>query len=183
MQSYLTTEEIAEMVKLLSKARLENWIREAFGTWRWWVLLLLLVIPWFIWYKYADKKQLHEITLYGALISIVSITLDELGFELSLWNYPVDVMPIFPRLTSVDYTAIPVIHMLIYQYFSTWKSFFWAMVTKAAVFSFIFEPLIVELGFYKMLKWNHVYSFPIYIIMGLCLRWIVKKIFEIAKRG
>ncbi|MBP2626937.1 MAG: hypothetical protein H6Q68_1648 [Firmicutes bacterium] len=183
MYSYPTNAELAEMVRLLSKARMEHWIGEDFGTWRWWILLLLLIIPWFIWYKYADKKQFHELTLFGLFIMISSITLDELGFELSLWNYPVDVIPLFPRLTSVDYTAVPVIHMLVYQYFSTWKSFFWAMVVKATVFSFILEPLIVQLGFYKMIKWNHLYSFPIYIVVGLCVRWIVKKIFAIAKRG
>ena len=124
MPSYPKDEEISEMVRLLSKARLENWIAEDVGTWRWWALVVLLTIPWFVWYKYADKKQIHEMALLGTILMVMAITLDELGFVLSLWNYPVDVIPMFPRLTSVDYTVVPIIHMIIYQYFPTWKSFF-----------------------------------------------------------
>ena len=183
MYSYPTDAEIAEMVRLLSKARLDNWLGQDLGSWRWWILLIVLILPWLIWYHYADKKKLHELMLFGTLMTIVSITLDELGFVLSFWTYPVDVIPMFPRLTSADYTAIPVIHMLIYQYFPTQKSFFWAIIAKATVFSFIVEPLVVQLGFYQLLDWNYSYSFPIYIIMGLSLRWVVKRIFEIAKRG
>lgn len=183
MYSYPTNAELAEMVRLLSKARLEKWLGEDFGTLRWWILVILLVIPWIIWYKYADKKQLHELTLYGTIITIYSLTLDEFGYALSLWHYPVEVIPMLPRLTSVDYTLVPIVYMTIYQYFLTWQSFFWAMVAMATVFSFIAEPLIVELGFYELLTWNHIYSFPIYIAVGLCSRWVVKKIFQIAKRG
>jgi len=181
--NYPSTPELAEMVRLLSKARMDHWLADGLGTWRWWVLLIILIIPWFIWYKYVDKKKLHEIILFGTIIIISDITLDEIGFELSLWHYPIDVIPLFPRLTSIDYTAIPVIKMVLYQYFPTWKSFFWAMVAMATVFSFIAEPLIVKLGFYTVLKWNYIYSFFIYIASGLCARWIVKKIFEIVKRG
>lgn len=103
--NYPSTPELAEMVRLLSKARMDNWLAEGLGTWRWWVLLIMLIVPWFIWYKYVDKKKLHEIVLFGLLIIIADITLDEIGFELSLWYYPVDVIPLFPRLTSIDYTA------------------------------------------------------------------------------
>jgi len=180
---YPSTPELAEMVRLLSKARMDNWLAEELGTWRWWTLFILLIIPWFIWYKYADKKQLHEITLSGAIITIITITLDEFGFVLSLWHYPIDVIPLFPRLTSVDYTIVPIIHMMLYQYFTTWKSFFWAVVATTTVYAFIAEPLLVQLGFYQLLKWNYLYSFPIYIFIGLFSRWIVKKIFEIVKRG
>lgn len=182
MDTYPSNAELAEMVRLLTEARLDKWFAEDFGSWRWCVLLILLIIPWFIWYQYADKKQLHEITLFGTILMITSIILDELGFELSLWDYPVDLIPVFPRLTSVDYTVLPIINMLIYQYFPTWRSFFWANFVKAILFAFIAEPLIIELGFYQMLKWNHLYSFPIYIIMGLPARWIVKKVFQIAER-
>jgi len=183
MYSYPTTAELAEMVRLLSKARMDNWLGEGLGTWRWWVLLILLIMPWFIWYKYVNKKQLHEITLFGMIIIIFDVTLDEIGFELSLWHYPIDVIPVLSRLTSIDYAVLPIIKMAIYQYFPTWKSYFWAIVAMSAIYSFITEPLIVRLGFYQVLKWNYMYSFFIYIAMSLCARWIVKKIFEIAKRG
>jgi len=183
MSSYPSNAELAEMVRLLTKARMEHWLAEGLGTWRWWVPLAMLIVPWFVWYRYVDKKKLCEILLYGTIIIIGDITLDEIGFELSFWRYPVDVIPLFPRLTSIDYTAIPVIKMMIYQYSPTWKSFSWATIAMSTVFSFIAEPLIAKLGFYQVLKWNYIYSFFIYIVMCLGTRWVVKKILELSKRG
>jgi len=135
---------------------------------------VLLIVPGIIWIKLVDKKKLLELALFGMFIMVYSITLDELGFELSLWNYPVDVFPVFPRLTSIDYTIIPCVFMLTYQYFPTWKSFFWALVAVSFVFSFVVEPIILKLGFYVLIKWWYPCSFIFYIIMGLISRWLVR---------
>lgn len=97
MQNYPSVEQLAEMVRLLSNARIENWLGEGFGSWRWWVLFVLMFAPWFAWVKLVDKKKLLELALFGMFIMVISITLDELGFELSLWHYPVDILPVFPN--------------------------------------------------------------------------------------
>jgi hypothetical protein len=174
MQNYPSNEQLAEMTRLLTQGRIENWLGEGLGSWRWWVLAALLNVPWFIWAKLVDKKQLHELALFGMIVMVYTITLDELGFVLSLWYYPVEVIAMFPRLTSVDYTVVPIFFMLIYQYFPSWKSFFWVLVAVAGVFSFVIEPIIVKLGFYVIIKWMYPYSFIIYIIMGLASRWMTK---------
>jgi len=178
-----SNEELAEMARLLTKARVENWMGEDFGSWRWWTLVMLLIVPWLIWYKLANKKHLRHLALFGMIVMVFAITLDELGFVLSLWSYPVDVIPMFPRLTSVDYTVVPIVFTLLYQYFPTWRSFFWALVATAAIFSFIIEPLIVWMGFYKLLKWTHWASFLVYIIMGLLSRWIVRMFTDIEQKN
>jgi hypothetical protein len=168
-------------MRQLTQARIENWLGQHVGTWRWWTLGGLLIIPWFIWYKLADKKKLPELALFGLIVMVFTITLDEIGFVLSLWSYPVEVIPILPRLTSIDYTMLPIIFMLVYQHFPTWKSFFWALVALSTTFSFVAEPIVVYLGFYILIKWFYWYSFPIYIVMGLLSRWITRKIFDIAR--
>lgn len=183
MTNYPSVEQLAEMVRLLTQMRIENWLGEGLGSWRWWTLVILLIFPWFPWFKLAHKKQLSELTLFGLIVMILAITLDELGFELSLWNYPVDVIPLLPRLSSVDYAVVPVIYMLIYQYFPTWKSFFWTLAVVSAVFSFVVEPIIAYLGFYVLIKWLHCYSFIIYIIMGSLARWIARKIIDITQKA
>lgn len=182
MQNYPTDEQLAEMVRLLTNARIEHFVHHEVGTWHWWVLVVLLIIPWFVWYKLADKKRLVELVMFGLIVMVYTITLDELGFELSLWSYPIEVIPMFPRLTSADYTVIPVIYMLTYQCFSTWKSFFWALVGISAVFSFLVEPIIVYLGFYVIIKWAHWQSFIGYIIMGLSARWIARIIMDVTRK-
>ncbi|SMD05247.1 CBO0543 family protein [Sporomusa malonica] len=182
MQNYPSVEQLAEMVRLLTQARIENWLGEGVGSWRWWALVVLMFVPWFIWAKLVDKKKLLELALFGMFIMVNSITLDELGFELSLWNYPVNIFPIFPRLSSADYTVMPVVFMLTYQYFPTWKSFFWALVALAFVFSFVVEPIIGKLGFYVPIKWHYHYSFVIYLIVGLLSRWLVRFFVDIMRK-
>jgi len=46
------------MVRLLTQARLQNYIGHEFGSWHWWMLVILLTVPWAIWYKLADKKKI-----------------------------------------------------------------------------------------------------------------------------
>jgi len=183
LANYPSTEQLAEMMRLVSQARIEHWLGKDFGSWRWWVLLALLIVPWYIWYRLVDKKRIVEFVLFGLILMGFTVTLDELGFVLSLWNYPVDVIPIFPRLTSIDYTVVPIIYMLTYQYFSTWKSFFWALVVISSVFSFVVEPIIVYLGFYVLIKWLYLYSLIVYIVMGLLSLWIARTLFDIARRS
>ena len=179
MQEYPTVEQLAEMSRLLSQARIDNWLGECLGSWRWWVLVFLMFAPWFIWTKVVEKKQIHELALFGMFIMVNSIILDELGFELSMWNYPIYIIPVFPRLSSVDYTVVPIVFMLLYQYFPIWKSFFWSLVALSAIFSFLVEPLIVNLGFYVLIKWMYPYSFIIYILVGLISRWLTKFLVDI----
>ena len=183
MTNYPSVEQLAEMAKLLTQGRIENWLGEALGSWRWWTLVILLIAPWLVWFKLANKKQLIELTLFGLIVMVLTITMDWLGFMLSLWNYPVDFIPLLPRLSSVDYTVVPIVYMLTYQHFSTWKSYFWALTVVSAVFAFIVEPIIAHLGFYVLIKWLHWYSFIIYIIMGLFARWIARKIVNITQKA
>ena len=183
MTNYPSVEQLAEMVRLLTQGRIENWLGEELGSWRWWTLVILLIAPWFAWFKLANKRQFNELTLFGLIVMVLTITLDELGFELSFWNYPVDVIPILPRLSSVDYTVVPIVYMLIHQYFSTLKRFFWALVIVSTVFSFLVEPIIVYFGFYVLIKWLYWYSFIIYIIMGLFARWVALIIVDVTQKA
>lgn len=183
MEHRLSIEQLGEMMKQLTHETIENWLVYGLGTWRWWILLVLLIVPWFGWYKVVDKKRLDELIMFGLVVMVFTITLDELGFVLSLWGYPVDVIPIFPRLTSVDYTVVPIIYMLTYQCFFNWSNFFWALVAVSAVFSFVVEPIIAKLGFYVLIKWTNWASFLIYIPMGLFSRWIARIVIDVQHKA
>ena len=102
--------------------------------------------------------------------------LDELGAQLNLWEYPIDIEPLFPRMIPINLTVFPVIYMFIYQYFSEWKSFLMANAVLAAVLSFIAENIFEWLGMYELFKWENYYSFPVYIILAVFLKWLMKLI-------
>lgn len=154
--------------------QIDSWIHHEIFSFQWWLLFIIFIVPWFIWWKFVDKKRLVEILLYGFFIMTVATIIDEVGCQLNLWEYPYDIEPLFPRLIPLNLTALPVIYMFLYQYFSEWKSFIIANVLVAAVLSFIGENILEWAGIYVLLKWENYYSFPVYVIIGILLRWVLK---------
>jgi hypothetical protein len=172
-----------EFQKLLTSIRIERWLQESVFHFRWWFLLALFLISAFTWCKLVDKTRLPEIVLYVGLTTIITLVLDEFGIELTLWSYPVDLLPIFPPLTAVDLASLPTIYSLIYQHFGTWRSFTLATVIMATIFCFVCEPILVWGDFYQVLKWKYYYGFPIYIAMALFIRWMVVTMYTIASKA
>lgn len=164
----------------LTTARVDEWVQNDLLKLNWWILLALFVLTAYLWWKTVDKTRLNEMVLYTALIVLFIIVLDELGEELSLWYYTTDVIPLFPPLTAMDITSMPIVYMLVYQYFRTWKRFIIVTVAMAGVFCFVFEPIFVWSGVYKLLIWQSYYGFPIYIFIAAASKFIVQRICSVS---
>ena len=162
----------------LTTTRFYEWMQNDVFHFKWWLLLVLFIIFAYIWWKTVDKSRLNEIVLYTSLITIIALVLDELGEELTLWDYPYDLFPLFPPLTAIDLVCLPMVYSLIYQHFSTWKKFIIASIIMAAIFCFVLEPLFVLVGVYQMLKWKSYYGFPIYTSMGICIKAVVNMVYS-----
>lgn len=174
---------VAELQCRLTAIRIDQWLREDVFHFRWWFLLGLFGFSLFLWWRLVDKKRLPEIVLFMGLTTIITLVLDECGEELCLWEYPTDIFPIFPPLTAVNLASLPMIYSLVYQYFGTWKSFLRATVIMATIFCFVFEPALVWGDFYQLLKWRYYYGFPIYVAMGIFIRWLVVTLYTIAGKA
>lgn len=172
----LLYEEIVKNQRKITELTYDLWAKHCLFSFQWWLQTIFLLAPWFLWWKLVDRKRLKEIIIYGLLVIILTSYLDEVGSELTLWAYPFKITPVFPRFITADFTILPVTYMLIYQYFPTWKSFSLAIILVAAILAFIGEPVLIWLKIYKMYNWSHVYSFPIYIITAISLRWLTKTI-------
>ncbi|WP_078548581.1 CBO0543 family protein [Litchfieldia alkalitelluris] len=166
-------EDIRNMHHQVYEMKLDYWLTENLFTFQWWLLLFVLIIPWFIWWRLVDKKRLTPILLFGTLLMILVLMLDDIGVEIHLWSYPYQLVNILPRLLPIDQGIIIVAHMLLYQYFPRWKKFIIANIVMALIFTFIFEPFTVWLGIYKLENWRYVYSFPIYILKAAFIKWLV----------
>lgn len=175
-------EPIAEEQWRLTYERMQEWLRQELFTFRWWILLALFIITMLLWLKMVDKTRLNKIILYTVFVIIYIIVLDELGEELCLWYYPVDLFFLFPPTTAIDYSCLPLIYMVIYQKFSNWKSFAIANIVMATVFCFIFEPIFVAAGLYKTIAWRSYYGFPIYIFIAFSSKFIVDLIYSRSAR-
>lgn len=167
----------------LTLARFDEWLQGDVLRFRWWILLALFALTAYLWWKKVDKTRLNEIMLFTALVIIFIIVLDELGEELSLWYYTTDMFPLFPPITAIDITCMPVVYSFVYQLAGTWKSFIIATVVMALVFCFVFEPIFVWAGVYKMLLWKSYYGFPIYVFIAVFSKFIAGIVYSKKKTG
>lgn len=173
-----------EIQRQLTAVHIENWQNSVFS-WHWWLLLTALLLLIFIWWKLAlsDKKRFPEVLTFAMIATVVTMGVVEYGEELCLWVYPTDILPVFPPLTSVGLTFLPVSQSLCYQYFRTWKSFTAAAFVSALIYSFIIEPLLVAGGLLIWLRWEYYYSVPTFIIPALGVRAVLKLVVEITERA
>lgn len=173
-------EKLLEQEEKFTQIRTEYWLNHDLGTWQWWLLIVMLIVPWVIWWKLVDKKRLKESLILGFLIMITAIVLDQIGSEFNTWDYPHRIIPVYPQFVPVNLSILPVSYMLLQQYFPTWRTYVKALIVMAFVFAFGFETVLVWLDMYHLLEWRHVYSFPIYFLLGIVMRWFVLKINIIA---
>ncbi|WP_217593762.1 CBO0543 family protein [Cohnella sp. GbtcB17] len=155
--------EMEDVHRKLTALGHKYWLHYDLFAPQWWLLLAAFIIPWIVWWRLVDKARLPNILLFGVTISFLIFLLDHIGFELNLWIYPHKLFRFIPELSSIDLVMLPVLHMLVYQYFPKWRSFLIAETIMGAVFAFILEPISVWIDLYEMLNWHHVYSFPIYV--------------------
>lgn len=173
--------EIQQQISKSNEMMVDYWIHYVVFSLKWWILLALTIIPWFLWWKFVDKSRITEISLYGFFIISVSTILDVIGWNYSLWFYPDTLLGLCTPLIPIDYTILPILYMLIFQYFSSWKSFSLVLLILSFSFAFVLEPVAEMLDIYKPLKWKHIYSFFGFFLLGVFSRGIVLKIIKIQK--
>lgn len=174
-----TVQEIQEYQEKLSHMKQVLWTHHDVGSGQWWLLLVLLIIPWVFWWFLVDRTRIKQIWLYGCLMAILIIILDDIGTELDLWYYPYQLLRFIPGLNPVDFSILPVFHMLLYQYFTQWKPFIIANIITAIFFAFVAEPIYVWLHIYEIVHWRYIYSFPIYVIKSMCLKGMLEGVLKI----
>ncbi|WP_334073494.1 MULTISPECIES: CBO0543 family protein [Paenibacillus] len=170
----ISFEEIERLRKQLADLEQQFWLNHVLFSMQWWILLATFIVPWVIWWMAVDKRNIRTILLYGLVIMTLINIMDHTGLQLMLWSYEYKLTPLIPILSPANLSLLPVLYMLMYQYFRSWRSFITAHIASAAVISFVGEPMFVELGIYHMLNWEHYYSFPIYIAMAALIRWFLE---------
>lgn len=171
---YPSFEQIKALERELSEMRGAYYYHHDLFSMQWWLLFALTIVSWMVWWKLVDKSRMKEILLYGATLTIVIVFLDDIGSELGLWSYPYQFIRLIPRLNSIDFSVLPVFHMLLYQYFRSWKAFIAANVIMAFLFAFIAEPIFVWLDIYDTDHWKYIYSVPLYIAKAVFVRWLLE---------
>lgn len=169
-------DDVQKMQKVMLNLQKEYWLQHDLFHWHWWLLLGLTILPWMAWWKLVDKKRLMEILFFGLIIMIISMIFDLVASDYMVWAYPHRLhWSLHPILLPYDVTIMPVSFMLIYQCYRHGKQFTIGLVLLAAGFSWVAEPLLEWMGFYVRYTWKSIYSFAIYIGIGLLTKWIVNQ--------
>ncbi|UFU00761.1 hypothetical protein KO561_07445 [Radiobacillus kanasensis] len=174
--------KVNELEKEALNVDINGWLQYDLFTFDWWLLLAFFILPWVLWVKLVDRDRIVENFLFGMFIIKITTITDILGTEIDFWQYPTSLFPIFPRAFPFDISMVPVALMLLYQYFNTWKSYIIALISMAGVFAFIGEPFSVWKELVIYIKWNYIYSFFFYIIVGISIRAFVIKLKNLKKK-
>ncbi|MCZ8522518.1 MULTISPECIES: CBO0543 family protein [Paenibacillus] len=156
-----------ELVALLAQNHIEKWLHYGVNTFRWWLLVGLLMVPWLIWVKFADRRWLPESMLAGAMVIIITLLFDWTGYYLNFWDYPVELLPAVPGGLAFDLSVLPVPYMLMYLYLPSWRSYLLGLLFMTVVYAFIGEPLAIGLDLVSYIEWKNVYSVGYYVVTGV----------------
>jgi len=167
----MNSSRVMDLQKELLSLRISDWYDKLFS-WQMAFMVIMLVLPWVIWWKIADRRRLVEIFSFGLLISVISSFFNGNGLNLLLWSYPYRLLPFSPRAYTFSLSVIPVSFMILYQYFPKWKSFTFSTTLLAAITAFILQPIFSLVGFYRLINWNYFNSFLALLSIGLMSRLV-----------
>jgi signal transduction histidine kinase len=173
--------EDVNIQRQLTDAHIKEWLAEDVFQLKWWLLILLIISIIIVWLVMLDKSRLQEILLFTALTAVIFMGINEYGEELVLWDYPIDIIPIFPPLSSINLISLPLIYSQIYQRFSR-RQFIYAVLITTAVICFAIEPILSLVGFYQLIHWKHFLNYPVYVIAILFTKGFTNIIIRITMR-
>lgn len=171
---HLTWEEVLKKLQQARSSRIEHWLNEVVFTLEWWLLLIVTVVLLTVWLIILDKTRIFEIVTYGLMVSTIGTFGDTIGLSLLLWEYPIHLLHT-SEIIEIHNMLMPILYMIVYQYFEKWKPFFIAAAISAFTFAFILEPLLVWLGIYELYSWKFAYSVIPYFLISVGLKWLINK--------
>lgn len=143
-------------------------------TWRWWIALAMIIVPWIIWMIFRDRKNSARIFSSGLLVMVISEIMDAIGVSYGMWAYPVKVIPVATVSFSFRLSVLPVFLMLLLQFKPQFNPYIKAIV-YGGFGAYVGLPLMAMLDLYKKIDWTFTYSFFILTLMYLLSHWYSRR--------
>lgn len=173
-----------KMRKESTEAVVNNWKNFAlYASFEYWIMVIFLVVPLIILFFKIDKNKIFLISFYGYSIHILFAYIDIYGINSGLWGYPFQVIPTLPSL-SIDSSLVPVTFMLVYQWtLNNKKNYYIYSIITALIFSFVFKPVLVSMGLFRMYgNINYIHLFIGYLFVLLLAKFITNVFLWIKKK-
>lgn len=170
-----SVERANDLIHQANMEVLKIWLNQIVFTWRWWVIIIIIILSWGTWVLCRDKRNTHHLLHVGFFIMLCAVLLDTIGMAMGLWSYPTKSIPLIPPMMAFDISLIPVGIMFSIQCFPKVRAIIKSIII-AGCGSFVIQPLAVLLGVYNPKHWRHYYSFPITIVIYLFADYFYKKL-------
>ncbi|NHM30943.1 CBO0543 family protein [Neobacillus terrae] len=144
--------------------RTEAWKQEVLFTWEWWLGILISVLPWLLWFLFRKKDSTDRLLYAGFFVALISLTLDNIGVQVSAWNYLKPVTPAIPSYLPYDFTLLPITIMFLIQFFHNRNPWIIGIIFSLLT-AFVGEPIFKWLGIYFPVHWRSFYSVPFYTVI------------------
>jgi hypothetical protein len=168
------TKELYNKLVQLHHEMLDYWTDEVTFGFHWLIGVSFTVFPWILWIIFRNKESTYRLLLAGLFVMVASMLLDTIGVVNGLWYYHLEVIPLMPAHFPFNFSLMPVTIMLFLQIRPNGNVYFKALLFSSSN-SFLAEPLFIWLKLYHPLKWEHIYSFPIYFLIYLVSHFLVTR--------
>jgi hypothetical protein len=154
------------------------------GTWQFWVIAGMVIVPLIALYFFMDRKKALLIGFFGFNVHVWFHYIDAFGIMRAFWNYPYNLFPLLIGF-SLDAALIPVVFMFVYQWtLNKNKNFYLYATALSAFLSFLFKPTLVTFGFFKIYKGlNYFHLFLLYIVVFVISKLITNIFLHFVKEG
>ncbi|MDG5788822.1 hypothetical protein QA612_15225 [Evansella sp. AB-P1] len=146
------------------------------GTWQFWSVVLILVLPLILLIILVDRERIFEIFFYGYTIHILWTYAANFleGYNFLIHNY--FLTPFLPTSLNMTASALPVGFLLVYQYSTNrGKNFYLYAVIMSALFGIVFATVSDWIGLITFSKgMNQLYLFSIDIAIAFVAYWFTR---------
>lgn len=151
-------------------------------SWQFWFNILLLIVPLVLLYLLIDRKRIFEIGFFGFAIHSLVLYLDTYGINEGIWGYPYQVSGKFASNVGIDAALIPIVFMLIYQYFRHRpKLFYLISISVTIFFPFVIKPIMVYFDLFWLSQDMSYTKLWMYYLVGIGLPIILTSFFKYLK--
>jgi hypothetical protein len=143
------------------------------STWRYWVNVIIFVLPLIVLVFKLDKSKAYRIGFYGFVIHVTATYIDLYGITHKMWEYPYQIFTFPPVNFGLDASLIPVSYMLVYQWtLNRNKNYYLYTTILGVVIAFVLKPLTVYLDLFHVVDSNYFQVFLHYFFAGLAGKWL-----------
>ncbi|MBM7573028.1 hypothetical protein [Aquibacillus albus] len=154
------------------------------GTWQFWIVVSLFLIPLILLYFVVDRRRIFELFFFGYTVHVLWTYTDIVLARHGFFVHTYFLTPILPHALNMTASALPVGFLLLYQYCTNKnKNFYLYTLLLSGVFAFGFATIEAQLGMLEFHKgMNQFYLFLMDVVFVYVTYWFTKFVRRLGRK-